>query len=118
MVSHTSTLAAPPKIAQTDHEIGGDMMRKMAVWGAALLALAGCMQDGAGMAQSDAPRQGCGAPALQGLVGQNKSVLDSMQLPQPVRVVAPGRPVTMDHVPARLNIHINAEGIITRLSCG
>ena len=60
----------------------------------------------------------CGAPDLQGLVGQPASVLESMQFAQPTRIILPGQAVTMDYSPYRLNIEINRAGRIGRVSCG
>lgn len=34
------------------------------------------------------------------------------------RVIRPGDMVTMDHVPPRLNIELDANGVITRIHCG
>lgn len=34
------------------------------------------------------------------------------------RIIAPNSMVTMDHVPDRLNIYVNEQQDITRLSCG
>ena len=60
----------------------------------------------------------CGAAGLQGLVGQPEAVLKPMRFAQPVRVVHPGQPVTMDHAATRLNIDIDAKGRISALHCG
>jgi len=60
----------------------------------------------------------CGAAGLQGLVGQPEAVLKPMRFAQPVRVVHPGQPVTMDHAATRLNIDIDAKGRISALYCG
>lgn len=35
-----------------------------------------------------------------------------------VRVLRPGVPVTMEYNGARLNLHVNAKGMIERVSCG
>jgi len=60
----------------------------------------------------------CGAAGRQGLVGQPEAVLKPMRFAQPVRVVHPGQPVTMDHAATRLNIDIDAKGRISALHCG
>lgn len=60
----------------------------------------------------------CGADRLQGLVGQNRSVLDGMTLPDPVRIVGWDMAVTLDFNPERLNIGYDRADIITEVSCG
>lgn len=64
------------------------------------------------------PEDSCGAAQLQGLIGQKASVLETMRFAGPVRVIKPGMAVTMDHSPMRLNISLDADGTIIRLSCG
>lgn len=72
------------------------------------------MNDPALPPQEDA----CGAPALQGLVGQPASVLQTMKFGTETRVIRPGMAVTMVYLPTRLNIEINEAEVITRMSCG
>lgn len=60
----------------------------------------------------------CGAAELQDLVGRDASVLQTMRFGQTVRIIRPGMAVTMDYVPDRLNIEIDAAEVITRVSCG
>jgi hypothetical protein len=64
------------------------------------------------------PDDACGAPGLQGLVGQPRRVLETMTFAGPVRVIEPGMAVTMDYSPNRLNIELDDEGTITRVTCG
>ena len=64
------------------------------------------------------PDDACGAPGLQGLVGQPRRVLETMKFGVPVRVIEPGMAVTMDYSPNRLNIELDDEGTITRVTCG
>lgn len=59
----------------------------------------------------------CGAEGLQGLVGQQESVLATMRFGQPVRIIRPGMAVTMDYRPDRLNIEVDASGRIIRVHC-
>lgn len=66
---------------------------------------------------ADAPAS-CGADGLQGLVGQDRRVLETLRFSQPLRVIAPGTAVTMDFSPFRLNIETEAAGRITRVYCG
>ena len=60
----------------------------------------------------------CGASSLQGLVGQNESVLAAMTFAAPVRFIHPTTLVTMDYRAERLNIDIDAKGTITAVRCG
>ncbi len=59
----------------------------------------------------------CGADALQGLVGQPASVLETMRFGTETRIIRPGTAVTMDYRPDRLNIDIDAREWITRVYC-
>ena len=81
-----------------------------------LLALAACVQPAAAPpAQPDTDL--CKASALQGLVGQPKSVLTTMLLPAGTRVIGPGDAVTMDFRPDRMNVEIGADGRIAKIGC-
>jgi len=64
------------------------------------------------------PEDACGAPDLQGLVGQQRSTLDRMRFAVPLRVIEPGMAVTMDYSAQRLNIELDAAGRIQRVYCG
>ena len=59
----------------------------------------------------------CGAVAAAGLVGTQVA---GARLPEgrPVRVVGPDTMVTMDFLPDRLNVEVDAAGAITGLRCG
>jgi hypothetical protein len=77
--------------------------------------LAGCVESPPALDSPDA----CGAPGLQGLVGQRESVLAAMTLPaERLRVIQPGMAVTMDYSPTRLNIEVGTDGRIARVYCG
>ncbi len=95
-------------------------MREMAGAGLVALMLAGCAPVGAEVpAEPVAPAaDACGAAALQGLVGQPASVLETMRFAGPVRVITPGMAVTMDYSAARLNIEVDRTGAIFRVTCG
>ncbi len=54
----------------------------------------------------------------EALVGRRAESVPFDDFPFPVRVVAPGMAMTMDYSPARLTVETDAEGIITRFSCG
>lgn len=60
----------------------------------------------------------CGADGLQGLLGQPKSVLDTMRFDGPVRIVGPDMAVTMDYNPERLNFGYDRNDRISEVSCG
>ena len=59
----------------------------------------------------------CGASDYAGLVGANVA---AVTLPASLnhRVVGPGTVVTMDYVPERLNVEVDADGVVTGLRCG
>ena len=60
----------------------------------------------------------CGAPALQGLVGQDAAVLHAMTFAVQVRIIRPGDMVTEDYSEQRLNIGVDANEKISRVYCG
>jgi Peptidase inhibitor I78 family len=60
----------------------------------------------------------CQAQDLQSLVGQPRSVLETMRFGNVVRILEPGAIVTQDYSPTRLNIHLDANGVIVRVVCG
>lgn len=68
--------------------------------------------------QTAPPAGTCGAAALQDLVGQSETVLQTMKFGTPVRIIYPGMAVTMDYSADRLNIEINEAGKIFRVVCG
>ncbi len=37
---------------------------------------------------------------------------------RPYRVLPPGAMATMDHVPERINLHVNQDGVVTSVDCG
>lgn len=97
---------------------GGPLARLVPV-GAILalaLGLAACVEPAPEPAPM--PEDACGAGALQGLVGQSATVLDTMKFAGPVRILRPGMAVTMEFSPARLNILVDGREMIERVSCG
>lgn len=79
-----------------------------------LLALAACVEP----APVPEPEPDlCNAAAMQGLVGQPASVLQTMMLRAGTRVINPGDPVTMDFRPDRMNVEIGANGRIEKIAC-
>lgn len=83
-----------------------------------LVILAGCTEAqqpaAPGLPSGD---DACGAKKFEGLVGQPKSVLDGMTLPEGTRVIGPNQPVTMDFRPDRLNIETGKDNRISRVGC-
>lgn len=59
----------------------------------------------------------CKASTYQGLVGQPKTVLDTMMLPARSRVIGPGDAITMDFSPQRLNVEIGKDDRIAKVAC-
>jgi Peptidase inhibitor I78 family len=59
----------------------------------------------------------CGAAELQDMVGQPKTILQTIKFAVPVRVIEPGTAVTADFSPNRLNFEIAADGTITKIAC-
>ncbi|MDT1063158.1 I78 family peptidase inhibitor [Paracoccus sp. CPCC 101403] len=83
-----------------------------------LSVLAGCTEPQAPDAPATLPGEdACGASRFQNLVGQPKSVLDGVTLPEGNRVIGPNQPVTMDFRPTRLNVEIGKDGRIARVGC-
>ena len=60
----------------------------------------------------------CQASQYQTAVGQNQSIVPTLGLTRPVRVVAPDDIVTQEYTPARINFEVNRSGQIRRVSCG
>ena len=83
----------------------------LALCGAALLSA--CQH----VAPHATGRASCGADALQGLVGQPASVLQTMEFGQETRIIRPDMAVTMDYRPDRLNIEIDRAERVTRVQC-
>jgi len=63
------------------------------------------------------PSDACGASELQYLIGDDASVLEAMKFSQPVRFLRPGDFATMDFLPNRLNIRIDANEKIIEVAC-
>lgn len=60
----------------------------------------------------------CGAGELQHLIGQDRSVADAMRFSQVTRIIPHNGIVTMDYRHERLNITLDADGVIERVYCG
>lgn len=83
----------------------------------ALMALSACVEAPV-TAEPEPGTDECHASAMQDLVGQDRSVLDTMRFGVPVRIIGPGQAVTMDYIATRMNIEYGENGRITRVSCG
>lgn len=59
----------------------------------------------------------CGAEALQSLLNQPIEDVRA-QLPDTARILPPDSVMTQDFRPDRLNVDLDAEGMITRFWCG
>lgn len=58
----------------------------------------------------------CGSAMHEALLGTE--LPEGFNLDSLFRVIRPGDMVTMDHVPPRLNIELDDDGVVTRLHCG
>lgn len=81
-----------------------------------LLALAGCVEP-VPVTPEEPDADLCKASALQGLVGQPRTVLSTMLLPAGSRVIEAGDAVTMDYRADRLNVEIGTDGRISKVGC-
>ncbi|MBW6507525.1 MAG: hypothetical protein K0B00_12335 [Rhodobacteraceae bacterium] len=84
----------------------------------AALALGACVSEAQTPPNTGDAADDCGASTLQGLLGQPESVLQGMVFAGPLRVIRAGQAVTMDYSAARLNVSLDAAGLIERISCG
>lgn len=90
----------------------------------AALVLPGALAACVAVAPAPAPAPGrpdlntCTSNATHDLVGTPISLVNTSQLAKTVRVLPPNGMATMDYSPTRLNIETDANGIITRVSCG
>jgi hypothetical protein len=66
----------------------------------------------------------CGARDLDRFVGQPAGAVERVTLAGPdgtpvtVRVIRPGDAVTEDFNPARVNVRVGADGLVTAIDCG
>lgn len=84
----------------------------------AMLTLAACRDEMTETPADVAPGQMCPAAAQAGLIGQPASVLETMRFADPVRILRPGTAMTMDYRAERMNIYIDADEKIEKLTCG
>jgi hypothetical protein len=59
----------------------------------------------------------CAAEGFSHLVGKDKSLLDSISLPDPHRIILPNSAVTMDYNEMRINFVIAETGLIESIKC-
>lgn len=81
------------------------------------IAVAACVS---GNADTD-PLQNkdtCSAAPLQHLIGGPAKVVTSLNLRNPLRVIAPDQMVTEDYQPDRINVETDAKGKVLRITCG
>lgn len=83
------------------------------------LALAACLP-----VPVEAPRPGvpglasCGGDPIVALIGHSVAELPATGDWGALRVIWPGMAVTEDYSESRLNVEVDAQGIIRRVSCG
>jgi len=60
----------------------------------------------------------CGADALSGLMGQPEGMLRTVQITHEYRVVPFGNLVTQEYNAHRIDIYLDENGLIARITCG
>lgn len=65
-----------------------------------------------------AAEDNCGAASFANLIGQPREAAEAAPLPVSSRIVGPDDAVTMDFNPERLNVMLDANDIVARLTCG
>ena len=60
----------------------------------------------------------CSAEGMRVLIGREVSLLPDGGGWSSHRVIYPGQAVTQDFSPTRLNLYVNADGIVQSLNCG
>lgn len=89
---------------------------KPAIFLAPLLLLAACVPAEPPVVE-EPPRDACGAPRYEVLIGQPATVLTDMTFPAGTRIIQPGSAVTMDFRPDRLNIEIGQNQRVEKVAC-
>lgn len=69
-------------------------------------------------AESEKSAKSCNADQWQGLVGRPLTDVDQRLLPEPYRVICHGCLVTQEYMYNRLNLRLDASGLIASVSCG
>lgn len=60
----------------------------------------------------------CGAAGFANLIGQPREAAEAAPLPANARIVGPDDAVTMDFSPERLNVLLDTNNLVDRLTCG
>ena len=60
----------------------------------------------------------CSQEVFGPMLGRPVSVLDTIETPEKVRVIAPGQIITMEYLPQRLNVEHDDREIVTKVWCG
>jgi hypothetical protein len=60
----------------------------------------------------------CDADGWSSLIGMDREDIPENQLPEPYRIVGPDDLVTQDFRAERLNVHVDREGKVFRVTCG
>ncbi|WP_421749836.1 I78 family peptidase inhibitor [Cognatishimia sp.] len=83
------------------------------------ILLAACVpQEGqSGINDRDTPYS-CDEIIKLDLLGMNAGDINPELLPEKTRILKPGMMMTMDHIPTRLNLITDDDGVITRWHCG
>lgn len=87
--------------------------------GVMTVGVAGCFSnEGDVVAKGEANRTAphCVAGIHSDLVGQ--PVAAAAAVPEPKRIIRPGQRVTRDYIPARTNVVLDKNDVITRIYCG
>lgn len=69
-------------------------------------------------AMSRPEQSDCGMEAHRDLVGRDGESIDRASLPEGTRIICHDCMVTMDHIPARLNVQLGPDGKVASLRCG
>ncbi|WP_353173685.1 I78 family peptidase inhibitor [Paracandidimonas soli] len=91
------------------------MKRLLAVLPVVLLA---ACQSPAGSQDPEKQADTCGYSTRQTLVGLPAAEINESSLPPGTRILHPNTAATMDYRLERLNIRVNADGIVESVSCG
>ena len=64
------------------------------------------------------PADSCGAAGLQVLVGQDVALFESQSRTGPSRILRPGQAATTDFSAQRVNVAVDGQNRVTRITCG
>ena len=82
---------------------------------APLLMLAACQTPTPGQTQNE---DACGANRHQSLIGTAEPDLNKSALGRNTRILHPDSVVTMDYSAERLNVYLDKDGKVSRVTCG